>query len=1118
MQSKSTATIYINGVAADATLKQLTAESRKLRAELALLSPESDKFAEKAERLKAVKGRINDVNKEFTQTKGLLGELQSEFGKFGTLALAYVGFDAVTGQINNIIKKNAELSDSIADVMKTTGLSKEEAEQLNKTLGDFDTRTARSELLELARDAGKLGITGKKEVEEFVRAADKINVALGEDLGKDAITQIGKLVSLFQLKEQFGLEQSMLKVASAMNTLGASSEASEGYITEFLNKMGGIAPLSNISIDQVMALGATLDSLGQTVEVSSTALSKMFTKMASDASTYARIAGVSTEEFKKKMNDNALEAFMMVLEAAGKTEGGIVQLTETLGDLGIEGGRATGVFGVLAGNIPLLKKQMDIANKSFQEGSSVIDEFNTKNTNMAANLEKIQKAIGGALTSGMLARGLQNMVNYFAGFIKPAETAIESTEKLTAQINTQLTVLRNANLSVEQRKRLISEINAEYGEYLPRLINEKDSLESIVKLQADFNSNMTKKIGMMRYEEEMAEILKREHAAAEMLYDIQKKRGELNKDGLDAKLFAIQTQQLAAQEALAKSVLQNAGSQIEELEKKYSSISDMITRAKKEADALNNSKPPKAPKTLEEELALAEKVYRNELLIEKQMYAESLISKEEYEQNTTQLEGRYIAERFELHKKHKADTVKLEAELYDAVIKQKEQTKKDVLDATQKTFDEEQAILVSQLEKGQITKQAYELKSQEVKTQSLEAQRALMLQYGENVDAIEKQITESKAKEAKLRIGITNDQVAKEYDAKMAALELDLLSTNPDSSAELKAKLAMLDAEKEMVLANTELTETERLAIEKKYDEQALTLKRTHYGRVQDIATGAFTQIMGAIHTMNMNRLNAELQSNSKAHKTELDFLKSRLDKQLISEEEYNAQVERVNREYAEKERETKQEMFRREKRARIIEATINTLTSVTRVLYNPVLAAIVGIAGAAQVAAIASQPMPQFDKGGYTGQGMGRPDKSGFKVAGVVHEDEYVVPQWMLREPQYANVVDWLEKERTGYAGYADGGFVGNNLRKLLKNSVPARMARKIFGTDNDVENQPALELPTDNSNAKELEMMLRMVEYLDKISMGIENGFVIGDDEIFKMSERLDKIKAAQDRARIK
>jgi len=48
--------------------------------------------------------------------------------------------------------------------------------------------------------------------------------------------------------------------------------------------------------------------------------------------------------------------------------------------------------------------------------------------------------------------------------------------------------------------------------------------------------------------------------------------------------------------------------------------------------------------------------------------------------------------------------------------------------------------------------------------------------------------------------------------------------------------------------------------------------------------------------------------------------------------------------------------------------------------------------------------------------------DGSGFAVAGVVHEDEYVIPKWQLADPQVAAVAQWLEARRL--RGFADGGL----------------------------------------------------------------------------------------------
>ncbi len=47
--------------------------------------------------------------------------------------------------------------------------------------------------------------------------------------------------------------------------------------------------------------------------------------------------------------------------------------------------------------------------------------------------------------------------------------------------------------------------------------------------------------------------------------------------------------------------------------------------------------------------------------------------------------------------------------------------------------------------------------------------------------------------------------------------------------------------------------------------------------------------------------------------------------------------------------------------------------------------------------------------------------DGSGFAVAGVVHEDEYVIPKWQLADPKVAAIAQWLEARRL--RGFADGG-----------------------------------------------------------------------------------------------
>lgn len=114
-------------------------------------------------------------------------------------------------------------------------------------------------------------------------------------------------------------------------------------------------------------------------------------------------------------------------------------------------------------------------------------------------------------------------------------------------------------------------------------------------------------------------------------------------------------------------------------------------------------------------------------------------------------------------------------------------------------------------------------------------------------------------------------------------------------------------------------------------------------------------------------------------------------------------------------------------------QAAMNSYNSLSVIpIVGPVLG---GIAAAAAVAAglaqvnkiknTKSERMPRYDTGGFTGSGFGISDDTGHKVAGIVHDGEYVVPKFVLQDttdPTMPAVIQYLEAKRTG-SSFVDGG-----------------------------------------------------------------------------------------------
>lgn len=378
------------------TMAELKSHIKATRAALEKAVPGTENWNVLNAELLECRKRFAELAKQSQSTKAVLSNTFTNIGNISIGIKALI--DIASGLWNKTEQAREawlQYDEALVDAMKTTGLSRDEIEELSAELKKFDTRTAQNELLSLARVGGKLGLSGKEDLLEFVSAADKINVALKEDLGGDAeaaIGQIGKLVDIFQLKRQMGLERAMLSVGSAINELGAASTANEGYIVNFTNRLAGIAPNASISIDKILGLASTLDANAQAAETAATAIGQTITAMFKKTETFAEIASMPFEEFRNLLETDVNAALIKVLEGM-KGDQGLFDIVDAMGEMHLNGQRATTVLGALANNVEMLKEQQSLANEAFQEGTSLTNEFNTKNESATAIQDKLKKRI-----------------------------------------------------------------------------------------------------------------------------------------------------------------------------------------------------------------------------------------------------------------------------------------------------------------------------------------------------------------------------------------------------------------------------------------------------------------------------------------------------------------------------------------------------------------------------------------------------------------------------------------------------------------------------------------------------------------------------------------------------
>lgn len=380
---------------ADAVLRKLdTATPNELRRALSQLNRElrtmergSAAWDAHVDKIRQVKAEIREINDEINGHESAVDKTKGFFDGIGGKVLgAGAAITGLTALTRAAVDAYAGMEQEEANVRKFTGMTAEQVGALNEKFKEMDTRTSREQLNMLAQEAGRLGKQSEEDVLGYVRAADKINVAL-DDLGEGATLTLSKLTGIFGDEKRLGTEKALLSVGSVINELSQNCSASAPYIAEFTSRVGGVGSQAGMTAQQIMAYAAVFDAANQKVEASSTALSQVIVRIFQDPANYAKAAGLDVKKFSDLVKTDINAALLELLDALSKV-GGMDVLSPMFADMGEKGSRAVSALSTLAGHIDEVRAQQQVANQAFAEATSIDKEYEVQNNTVAASLEK----------------------------------------------------------------------------------------------------------------------------------------------------------------------------------------------------------------------------------------------------------------------------------------------------------------------------------------------------------------------------------------------------------------------------------------------------------------------------------------------------------------------------------------------------------------------------------------------------------------------------------------------------------------------------------------------------------------------------------------------------------
>lgn len=1067
-----------------APIKAIKDSIKTLENQMSRLDRSTERYAEKQKKLKLLRDELDRINGTAAKTTTAFDQIGQTMKRLASYVLIYSGFNQLTAGIRKMYDNNVALSDQLADIQKTTGLTGQSLKELSDDILRLNTRTSVEELNKLAVAAGKLGISAKEDVLEFVKAGDIINVALGEDLGEDAIRSIAKLNDVLNITKELGVEKGLLATGSAINELGQNSTANEGYLVDFAQRLGGIAAQSKLSIQQVLALGSVSDQLGQSSEVAATALNKLITTLLSKTGQVAKAIGVPLEELQAALQQDTWTGLMMVFDKLA-SKGGLAAIAPLMGDLGSDGARLNAVISALTADTSRLTREMDLANKAFAEGTSVLNEFNAKNNNLAANIQKIGKNI----QQWFMGTGIIEWLNKYASGLEKltrgADTAKEAFEKSVSAVgNLQKNIvpllaeydrLKETNAADEQQR--LKDIMTQIAAVIPSAVTEMDKYGNVLSISTEraYSFVEAQKLILQQTNKDLIDETKKTISGLEYEYSIAAKRiKEIQEKGsyTDTRYVPSARGPMQAQEYQVtdpekiKAAQQAYVSLNAELERQRGILSELsgdfltkeIEKLKKTQDAtlddagnvLTGGEP--IEDIVKRQIAAIDlwlQKKKNALMearqAEQDINSESYISEEEYNKAIQALEIKALEEKLRITGMEEKDIAEARGRIYEI--------RQQMADDAAKIQAEIKKIL---LEADPVAKEnaAYEERLRSLNLfgvdrkylteEQLKALEQLELQHVQNLEDIDRKNREREKRRAEERYkqevesttGMTYDMYSN-----TRSLGLDTLQQELDFDVSVGAGESEIFARQMAIHTMRMQLLQEELEMRKKVGadtgEVYKKMNELEGNMVQESAThfkalaSTYQQYGSQIGEAFGNLIGGQEDALLSLADTAIDILFQMLDQQatLWIAELSGVAVKDIIK--AKMEALATPDSVLTFGASGLARAAImaGLITAALSAAKAGIKAAIRGGSADTSISSSGgsgSRVITGYSTGGHTGDGPA------MEVAGVVHRGEYVVPKWQMSNPisfDYVRALENIRRTRTSAhplpgAGFAEGGY----------------------------------------------------------------------------------------------
>lgn len=355
------------------------------------LSHSSEQLAGKIDTLKKKQGEAADKAMTFGDKAGQAFNQVHE-------AIVAAGIAVALKEIYEYFASCAQASmdfeSAITGVAKTTDLTDEELAAMSDSIKALSTEipATTEEIAAVTEAAGQLGIQ-KDALLDFTEIMTMLGTATNMT-ADEAATALARFANITGMAtDNYG------RLGSVIVDLGNNFATTESEIVAMGTRLASAGKLAGLTEPEIMALAAAMSSVGIEAEAGGTAMTqtlnaieKAVAKGGDDLTEFARIAGMSSEEFSSAWKNDAMSALTSFIGGLGKLDEQGESTVLVLEDLGLTGIRQSNMLKALGLAADQMTGAVNTANTAWQQNTALTNEANKRYATAQSRLTMMQNA------------------------------------------------------------------------------------------------------------------------------------------------------------------------------------------------------------------------------------------------------------------------------------------------------------------------------------------------------------------------------------------------------------------------------------------------------------------------------------------------------------------------------------------------------------------------------------------------------------------------------------------------------------------------------------------------------------------------------------------------------